>query len=95
MASKGQKFKVYSSELKQEILDKCLSGKGTSRFLAQEYNISFKTIENWIFKTKKGKNFVSIIDFKRTYGYRRVCEGLLVKYGVTLKIVSIYNLRFV
>ena len=56
MASKGQKFKSYSPELKQEILDKYFSGKGTSRFLAQEYNISFKTINNWISKTKKGKD---------------------------------------
>ena len=25
---------------------------------------------------------------KNTYGYRRVCEGLMVKYGVTLTIKS-------
>lgn len=35
---------------------------------------------------------------KRTYGYRRVCEGLLVKYGVTFnhkkvaRIMQKYNL---
>lgn len=56
MASKGKKFKSYSPELKQEILDKYFSGKGTSRSLAREYNISFNTIDNWICKTKHGKN---------------------------------------
>ena len=38
-------------------------------------------------------------DSKRTYGYRRVCEGLLVKYGVTFnhkkvaRIMQKYNLK--
>ena len=38
-------------------------------------------------------------DSKRTYGYRRVCEGLLVKYGVTFnhkkvaRIMAKYNLK--
>ena len=56
MASKGQKFKSYSPELKQEILDKYFSGKGSRVSLGREYNISHKTINNWIDKTQHGKN---------------------------------------
>ena len=56
MASKGQKFKSYSPELKQEILDKYFSGNGSRVSLGREYNISYKTINNWIHKTQHGKN---------------------------------------
>ena len=54
MASKGQKFNSYSPELKKEILDKYLSGQGSSVYLAKQYGISHRTIDNWIAKHKKG-----------------------------------------
>ena len=52
MASKGQKFNKYSIELKNEILNKYLEGKGTTRTLGQEYGISKGTIKTWIHKAK-------------------------------------------
>ena len=52
MASKGQKFNKYSIELKNEILNKYLEGKGTTRTLGQEYGISKGTIKTWIRKSK-------------------------------------------
>ena len=52
MASKGQKFNKYSIELKKEILNKYLEGKGTTRTLGQEYGISKGTIKTWIRKAK-------------------------------------------
>ena len=52
MASKGQKFNKYSVELKNEILNKYLEGKGTTRTLGQEYGISKGTIKTWIRKSK-------------------------------------------
>ena len=54
MASKGQKFNSYSKELKQEILDKYFSNQGSAKSLGLEYGISFKTIDNWIAKSKHG-----------------------------------------
>ena len=48
MAKKGQKFNKYTPEQRNEILDKYFAGKGSSRSLAKEYNISHKTIETWI-----------------------------------------------
>ena len=52
MALKGQKFKKYSDELKQEIVQKYLDGNGSSRSLGKEYSISYKTIENMIYRYK-------------------------------------------
>ena len=52
MASKGQKFRSYSAELKQTILKEYFEESTSSRFLSKKYNISRKTIENWIAKTK-------------------------------------------
>lgn len=50
MASKGQKFNKYSDELKKEIIQKYLDGKGTARSLGKEYGISYKTIDTMIYR---------------------------------------------
>ena len=52
MASKGQKFKKYPSELKSKILKEYFSTFASPRYLGEKYNISRKTIETWIRKTK-------------------------------------------
>ena len=88
MAKKGQKYNKYSSELKLEIVQKYLDGFGTSRSLAKEYNISYKTIENMIYmfkrqghlnNQKKGRPKADIdIDYKERY-------EILKKYQTFLK----------
>ena len=50
MASKGQKFNKYSDELKGEIIQKYLDGKGTAKSLGKEYGISYKTIDTMIYR---------------------------------------------
>ena len=76
MAKKGQKFNKYTPEQRKEILDKYFTGKGSSRSLAEEYNISYKTIETWIsaYKKdiplgyqKKGRQKEENIDYKERY----------------------------
>ena len=52
MASKGQKFKKYSPEFKETILKEYFDGVGTPRTLSLKYDVPFKTIKNWITKTK-------------------------------------------
>lgn len=52
MASKGQKFRSYSAKLKQTILKEYFDGAGTTRALGLKYDVPFKTIQNWIAKTK-------------------------------------------
>lgn len=54
MASKGQKFKKYSSELKNKILKEYLDGLGGECSLAKKYGITRGTIENWIRKFENG-----------------------------------------
>lgn len=46
MASKGQKFNNYSDHLRNEVLNKYISGIPSSR-LEQEYKTPQRTIRNW------------------------------------------------
>ena len=52
MATKGQRFKKHSPELKEKILKEYFEEFASSRFLSKKYNISRKTIEAWVRKTK-------------------------------------------
>lgn len=47
------KHNKYSDELRIEIVNKYYNNEGSSRSLGKEYNISYKTIDNWIQKHKK------------------------------------------
>ena len=49
MASKGQKFRKYTQEEKDEILKKYNEGI-SSGFIAKEYGISSSTIREWKYK---------------------------------------------
>ena len=51
MASKGQKFKKYSPELREEILKKYWSGIPVSD-LVREYSVSDNTIRMWNYNIK-------------------------------------------
>ena len=53
MASKGQKFIRHSPDLKEQILREYFSTFASPRFLGEKYNISRKTIETWVYKTKR------------------------------------------
>ena len=53
MATKGQKFNKYTEELKLEIVNKYLNNQGSSRSLAKEYGISYKSVETMIYTYKK------------------------------------------
>lgn len=53
MASKGQKFKKYPSEVKNKILTEYFSGKGTPTSLSSKHDVPVETIWTWIKKTKK------------------------------------------
>ena len=89
MASKGQKFKKYTEEFKQKVLEEYFSGAGGSYSLAKKYNISRHTIDTWIDKAKnpekypgqgqkRGRPKDSEIDWKERY-------EILKKYQAFLK----------
>ena len=54
MAKKKQKFRKYSPELKEKIINEYLNGLSGECNLAKKYNIPRETIKNWIRKTEKG-----------------------------------------
>ena len=69
MARKGQKFYKYSSELKQEIMNKYKNGKGTINSLSKEYNIPINTMRTW--QRKIAKNIDITIDNKHKKGRKK------------------------
>jgi transposase InsO family protein len=50
MATKGQKFKNYSKEIKEEILKRYFEEYIPTTALSEEYGVSKKTIQNWIYR---------------------------------------------
>ena len=56
MAKAGQKFRKYTREEKEEILKKYFDENVPTSILAREYDMSAKTIRNWVSKQKRGKD---------------------------------------
>lgn len=60
MASNGQKFKTYSNEERYQITMEYIDGKGSYKYLANKYDLSWKTIETWVRKYRlKGTTILS------------------------------------
>ena len=89
MASKGQKFKKYTEEFKQMILNEYYGGITGTTELSRKYDVPYKTIINWIDKInnpqrflgagqKRGRPKNSKIDWKERY-------EILKKYQAFLK----------
>jgi hypothetical protein len=89
MASKGQKFRRYTEEFKQRVLEEYFSGESGPSALARKYSMSYHTIDTWIDKArypdkypgmglKKGRKKDSDIDWKERY-------EILKKYQTFLK----------
>lgn len=77
MASKGQKFRKYTPEFKEMILKEYFNGLAGYRRLADKYGISYKTIENWIKKTK--------LDIDVTIDHRPGRSGRVKEKNLTLE----------
>ena len=56
MASKGQKFRKYPSELKEAILKEYFNGGNGCGSLSKKYGINRKTIVSWVHNIKNGKS---------------------------------------
>ena len=74
MAKKGQKFKRNTPELIMEILNKYHSGQGSARALGKEYGISYKTIDNWLSKEKRG--IAVTVDHRKAFSGRTKEENI-------------------
>jgi len=91
MAKKGQIFNSYTDDERIKIINEYLNNEATPTMLSKKYNISVKTIWNWISKYKsKGYNLIDNrpkfsgnkkeenIDYKERY-------EILKKYQAFLK----------
>ena len=59
MAKKGQQFKKYTDKERIKIVQEYLNNEATPTMLSKKYNISIKTIWNWISKYRsKGYNLL-------------------------------------
>ena len=75
MASKGQKFRSYSSELKLEVASKAIKGRGY-RSIAREYpDVSVWAIKAWV---RKANNNIDVTKDGRG------CHGRPKTKGLTL-----------
>jgi transposase len=60
MASKGQKFRKYSQETIDKILEDHNNNCMPSSILTKKYNIPVKTIKNWIYKYNHSERFLGL-----------------------------------
>ena len=89
MAIKGQKQNPLAYEFKEEIIQRYAKGERNPTRLSEEYGVSKKTIQNWIYKLehterfpglgmKRGRPRDSETDWKERY-------EILKKYRAFLK----------
>ena len=90
MASKGQKFKKVSPEIKREILKKYFKGFASPKMLESEYDVSYKTIKTWIRKTKSGID-VTVDHWKGNSGRRKSNNLTLEDYKERYEILKKYQ----
>ncbi|XMB85934.1 transposase [Mycoplasmatota bacterium WC44] len=57
MASKGQKFRKYSLELKFKVIKEKIEDGKSSGYLSRKYEISVNTIKNWVYQYRHGNRF--------------------------------------
>lgn len=91
MAKKGQKFRKYNVEFKQQVLNAYFNGEGGRYSLARRFNVSEHTIDTWIQKTRHGVD-VKIDHRPKHSGRRKLNETdykeryeILKKYQAFLK----------
>ena len=89
MAKKGQTFKKYTKETKEEILRKYFEEYIPAKILGKEYGISEKTIENWVYKSKQGKDV--LVDHRQFGSGRPKKEEGEIDYKERYEILKKYQ----
>ena len=90
MASKGQKFKSYSPEIKKKILNEYKEGNGWRTLARMHPDIPAKTIENWISKFRKDIDIT--VDHREGKSGRRKEENLTLEdYKERYEILKKYQ----
>ena len=89
MAKKGQTFNNYPKEIKVEILRKYFEEYISVRALSEEYGISPKTIQNWVYKTNQGKDI--LVDHRQFSTGRPKKEEGEIDYKERYEILKKYQ----
>ena len=89
MAKKGQTFKSYSKEIKEEILKKYYEEYVPTSTLSEEYDVPAKTIRNWVNKIKNGKDVLT--DHRQFSSGRPKKEEGDIDYKERYKILKKYQ----
>lgn len=89
MANKGQKFKLYDTQLKYQIIEEKQQGLSYKE-LSIKYDIPADTISQWVYKLKKdwgldirpsGQGKSKTIDYKQKYEILKKFQDFLAKNG--------------
>ncbi len=90
MRNKGQKNKKVSPEIKREILKKYFDGDGKPTSLGKEYGVSPKTIETWVYKSKRGID-VTVDHWKGNSGRPQTKNLTIEDYKERYEILKKYQ----
>ena len=90
MASKGQKFKKYSPELKERILKEYFEQMSNSVLLSKKYDVPAKTIRNWVIKVRKDID-VRVDHRKENVGRKKENNLTLEDYKERYEILKKYQ----
>lgn len=58
MASKGQKFRKYTKEFKEQVLKEYYEGTGGYKSLSEKYDMPKETIKTWVDKINNPQRFI-------------------------------------
>ena len=89
MAKKGQKFKRYSKELKEEILKKYYEENIPSTMLGKEYDVPEDTIRTWVRKIKSGQDV--LVDHRQFSSGRPPKDEDKIDYKERYEILKKYQ----
>ena len=89
MASKGQKFRQYDSNLKLEVAAKVLDGRGYTSISRDYPDIPEKTIQNWVRKVKN--NIDVTANFRGRSGRPKTRNLTLEDYKERYEILKKYQ----
>ena len=91
MAKKGQKFKKYTPEFKEQVLKEYFSGDGSPKSLELKYGVPLKTVELWVWKTKH-KNIDVKVDHRPGKSGRKPYKNLTLEdYKERYEILKKYQ----
>ena len=90
MATKGQRFKKYPKELKEQILKEYMEGCGWRSLAKKHPDIPKKTIDNWLYRFRKNIDITT--DHRKSLSGRHKTKNLTLEdYKERYEILKKYQ----